>query len=133
MADAVADWARTVQRDGRPMIEDPQVLARLAQVYAHAEVSAGLSARVLATRLAGETDLAFGPAGKVFTTDAFIGDSADLLDLAAPDSLRRGKGGLGLVEMGYRHSTATAIYGGASEVLRSMVAERRLGLPRSRA
>jgi alkylation response protein AidB-like acyl-CoA dehydrogenase len=40
---------------------------------------------------------------------------------------------LGLVEKGYRHSTATTIYGGTSEVLRSMVAERRLGLPRSRA
>jgi 3-oxochol-4-en-24-oyl-CoA dehydrogenase len=34
--------------------------------------------------------------------------------------------------MGYRHSAATTIYGGTSEVLRSMVAERRLGLPRSR-
>jgi hypothetical protein len=37
------------------------------------------------------------------------------------------------VEDGYRHSAATTIYGGASEVLRSMVAEQRLGLPRSRA
>ena len=88
---------------------------------------------MLATRLAGEPDLAFGPASKVFTTEAFIKDSADLLDLASPGSLIRGKEGLGVVEIGYRHSTATSVYGGASEVLRSMVAERRLNLPRSRA
>jgi alkylation response protein AidB-like acyl-CoA dehydrogenase len=133
MADAVADWARRTERGGRAVIEDPGTLARLARVYAHANVSEGLGARVLATRLAGETDLAFGPAAKVFCTEAFITDSADLLDLAAPESLVRGKAGLGLVEMGYRHATATTIYGGTSEVLRSMVAERRLGLPRSRA
>jgi alkylation response protein AidB-like acyl-CoA dehydrogenase len=83
--------------------------------------------------LAGEQDLAYGPASKVFTTQAFIEDAADLLDLSSPGSLIRGKDGLGVVEMGYRHSTATSIYGGTSEVLRSMVAERRLGLPRSRA
>ena len=88
---------------------------------------------MLATRLAGEPDLAYGPASKVFTTEAYIVDSADLLNLSAPGSLVRGKSGLGLVEDGYRHSTATSIYGGTSEVLRSMVAERRLGLPRSRA
>jgi alkylation response protein AidB-like acyl-CoA dehydrogenase len=45
----------------------------------------------------------------------------------------RGRTGIGLVEESYRHATATSIYGGTSEVLRSMVAERRLGLPRSRA
>ena len=55
-----------------------------------------------------------------------------MLDLAAPDTLLRERKGLGLIEEGYRHSTATSIYGGTSEVLRSMVAERRLGLPRSR-
>lgn len=69
----------------------------------------------------------------MFTTQAFIEDSADLLNLAAPDSLVRGNSGLGLVEKGYRHSTATSIYGGTSEVLRSMVAEKLLGLRRSRA
>ena len=133
MADAVADWARKERRDGKLLIEDNTVLTRLAKVYLDARVSEVLSGRVLGTRLAGLKDLAFGPAAKVFSTESFITDSADLLDLAAPKSLLRGKEGLGLVEKGYRHSTATTIYGGTSEVLRSMVAERRLGLPRSRA
>jgi alkylation response protein AidB-like acyl-CoA dehydrogenase len=133
MAKAATEWARRKQRDGRPAIEDSHILARLAKVYADANISEALSARVLGMRLAGQPDLAYGPASKVFSTEAFITDSADLLDLAAPDSLIRGREGLGMVEMGYRHSTATTIYGGTSEVLRSMVAERRLGLPRSRA
>jgi alkylation response protein AidB-like acyl-CoA dehydrogenase len=133
MAHTVVDWARSKKRNGSPMIEDSDVLARLARAFLEARVSEALSGRVLGTRLAGQTDLAFGPAAKVFSTEAFITNSADLLDLAAPDSLLRGKEALGLVEKGYRHSTATTIYGGTSEVLRSMVAERRLNLPRSRA
>jgi alkylation response protein AidB-like acyl-CoA dehydrogenase len=132
MAKAVVEWARETQRGGRPVLEDPRTLARLAKVHADANISEALSARVLGMRLAGQPDLAYGPAAKVFATEAFITDSADLLDLAAPKSLIRGREGLGLVELGYRHSTATTIYGGTSEVLRSMVAERRLGLPRSR-
>jgi alkylation response protein AidB-like acyl-CoA dehydrogenase len=130
---STAEWARGKKRDGRALIEDSDVLARLARASVEARVAEALAGRVLGTRLAGQTDLAFGPAAKVFSTEAFISNSADLLDLAAPDSLLRGKEGLGVVEKGYRHSTATTIYGGTSEVLRSMVAERRLNLPRSRA
>ncbi|HTH27197.1 MAG TPA: acyl-CoA dehydrogenase [Sphingobium sp.] len=133
MADSVAEWARGEERGGRPLIEDSAVLARLAQVYTDSRIAEALSGRVLSTRLAGLPDFAYGPATKVFATEAFIADSADLLDLAAPRSMLRGKEGLGIVEKGYRHSTATSIYGGTSEVLRSMVAEKRLGLPRSRA
>lgn len=133
MMRVVVEWARDEQRDGKAVIEDADVLARLAQVHVQSRVSEVLSARVTGARLAGLTDLAFGPAAKVFGTEAFITTAADLIDLAAPRSMLRGKEGLGLVEKGYRHSTATTIYGGTSEVLRSMVAERRLGLPRSRA
>ena len=133
MADAVADWARTQKRDGRVLIEDPAVLARLGMAYTRAQISETLSGRVLWTQMARDKDMAYGPAAKVFSTEAFITDSTALIDVAAPHSLLRGKTGLGLVEKGYRHATATSIYGGTSEVLRSMVAERRLGLPRSRA
>ena len=133
MIEAVVEWAKDKQRGGRPMLEDSNVLARLAKAYCDTRVAETLSGRPLGMRLAGLPDLAYGPASKVFSTEAFIVDSADLLDLAAPQSLLRGPEGLGMVEKGYRHATATSIYGGTSEVLRSMVAERRLGLPRSRA
>src|SRR3546814_18811292 len=92
-----------------------------------------LSGRVLGTKLAGLPDLAYGPAAKVYSTEAFIVDSPDLLDLAAPKSLVRGQDGLGLIEKGYRPSPATTIYGGTSDAMRSMVAERHLGLELKRA
>jgi 3-oxocholest-4-en-26-oyl-CoA dehydrogenase alpha subunit len=38
----------------------------------------------------------------------------------------------GTFEYHYRCSVASTIYGGSSEVLRSLVAEQLLGLPRSR-
>ena len=130
-AEALA-WARETERNGRKAIEDSDVLARLARTHVHVNVADVLSAKAMWTRLAGETDLAYGPASKVFSTEAFISDSTDLLDMTAPYSLLRGKEGLSVIEKGYRHSTATTIYGGTSEVMRSMIAERRLGMPRSR-
>jgi len=133
MLDAVADWARTEERDGAALINHPDTLSRLARVFTQANISESLTARAQWTQVAGETDFAYGPASKVFSTQAFIDNSADLLDLAAPASMIRSHKGLGVVEKGYRHSSATSVYGGTSEVLRSMVAERRLGLPRSRS
>ncbi|GLR67177.1 hypothetical protein GCM10010909_18580 [Acidocella aquatica] len=133
MVEAVEAWAHEEKRDGKPFIEQPSALSRLTRVSTAAYVTECLNARALWTRLSGATDYSYGPATKIFATQAFIDYAADLLDLSAPGSLQRGKTGLGVVEKGYRHSTATSIYGGTSEVLRSMVAERRLGLPRSRA
>jgi alkylation response protein AidB-like acyl-CoA dehydrogenase len=132
MEEAAVEWARETKRDGRKAIEDSDVLARLARAHVHVNVGEVLSAKAMWTRLAGEQDFAFGPASKVFSTEAFISDAADLLDMTAPYSLLRGKEGLSVIEKGYRHATATTIYGGTSEVMRSMIAERRLGMPRSR-
>ncbi|WP_297488076.1 acyl-CoA dehydrogenase [Acidocella sp.] len=133
MLDAITCWAATEERDGMPFMQHPGTLTSLAKAHAAALISEGLCARALWTRIAREPDQVYGPASKIFSTQAFIDYSAELVDLAAPHSLIRGKTGLGVVEKGYRHSTATSIYAGASEVLRSMIAERRLGMPRSRA
>jgi alkylation response protein AidB-like acyl-CoA dehydrogenase len=133
MVSAAAQWARTTARHGRPTIEDNRVLARLARADFHARTGKALGAWVSWISSRGLPDRAYGPAAKVFITESFIADATDLLDLTAPDSLLRGREGLGVIEEGYRHSSATTIYAGTSEVLRSMVGERRLGLPRSRA
>jgi alkylation response protein AidB-like acyl-CoA dehydrogenase len=130
---SIVGWARETVRRGAPVIEDPRALVRLARVAAHVRIAEVLSARDIWASVTGRFDPAFGPAWKVFSTEAFVADAADLLDLAAPDSLLRSRTGAGAAEDSYRHSAATTIYGGASEVLRSVVAERQLGLPRSRA
>ena len=56
-----------------------------------------------------------------------------LLDLTAPHSLSKRQGPAGFLNQCYRHAQGTTIYGGTSEVHRSMIAERALGLPRTRA
>jgi alkylation response protein AidB-like acyl-CoA dehydrogenase len=132
MLDAVIDWANATERNGRKVIEEPRVLARIAHAATRGRVAHALSARSMWTSLNKGPDAAYGPAAKVFSTESYITTASDLIDLTAPYSLLQGRQGLNWVELGYRHSAATTIYAGTSEVLRSMVAERRLGLPRSR-
>jgi alkylation response protein AidB-like acyl-CoA dehydrogenase len=130
--DTALQWAKTTVVQGRTRIDDPIVRARLARVATNLEISEALFYRAVWEAARGVHDKAYGPMSKVFTTEAFISDSADILDMMAPESpLRYGKHAT-YIEQCYRHSTATSIYGGTSEVLRSLIAERNLGLPRSR-
>ncbi|MBY0422059.1 MAG: hypothetical protein K2Q06_07120, partial [Parvularculaceae bacterium] len=77
-------------------------------------------------------NLAYGPMAKLFSSERFLEDSNDLLNLTAPYSLSKAKGPAGFLNQCYRHSQGTTIYGGTSEVHRSLIAERGLGLPRTR-
>ena len=81
----------------------------------------------------GKPSPAFGPMTKLFSSEKFLSDAADLLDLTAPASLSKRDGPAGFLNQCYRHAHGTRIYGGTSQVHRSMIAERNLKLPRSRA
>ena len=74
---------------------------------------------------------------KLFTSEQLAADARDLLDLAAPDSLLSqgapGTAGDGKIEFSYRHAAGTRIYAGASETMRSVIAQTALGMPRSRS
>ena len=130
--EAAERWARTARRDGGVAIEQPRVLERLARAHVHATASALVYYRSLWRMETGTNDRAAGPMSKVFSSELFLKDATDLFDLTAPDSLLRGKHDLGYIELAGRHASATTIYAGTSEVHRSMVAEKALGLPRSR-
>lgn len=130
--DAAVEWARSEGLDGRPAMHDPLVRRRLAQVAVHVEVSELIYRRSLWAKAQNLPDQAFGPMSKLFTTEAFLRDATDMLDLTAPHSLFKQQHGLGVMERAHRHAAATRIYGGTSEVQRSLVAEKRLGMPRSR-
>ena len=126
------EWAKASQRNGKSRLEDSRVRERLARVAIHTEAARLLGRRALWNAIAGHEDPAAGPMAKFFATDHFIRDAAELANLCAPDSLLRGRTGAGAVEFAYRLSTATSIYGGSSEIMRSLVAEFSLGMPRSR-
>jgi alkylation response protein AidB-like acyl-CoA dehydrogenase len=74
---------------------------------------------------------------KLFHTEILVADAQDLLDLAAPESLlargEPGAAGDGAFEFAYRLAPAPTIYGGTSEIMRSLIAQLALGLPRSRS
>jgi alkylation response protein AidB-like acyl-CoA dehydrogenase len=77
-----------------------------------------------------------GPQGRVVAADLFIRDSAELVDLLGPDGLLPRGEPLspegGWVEYAHRFAQGGAIYGGTTEVIRNLIAERFLGLGRSR-
>ncbi len=118
---------------GRPLIEDPAAQVRLARSAANLAVSEMLGHRALWAGVEKKPNFAFGPMVKLFSSEKFLKDSADLLNLTAPYSLSKREGPAGYLNQCYRHAQGTTIYGGTSEVHRSMIAERALGLPRTRA
>jgi len=132
-ADAL-EFARTQHGpDGAPLINDHLVRERLARMAMEAEVADLLGLRVAFLDADGEKP---GPVSALFGPESYVRASAAAMDIA-------GLSGLldwtdpeapvdGSMDVHYRSAVATTIYGGSSEVLRSLIVENRLGLPRSR-
>jgi 3-oxochol-4-en-24-oyl-CoA dehydrogenase len=118
---------------GGKLIERPNAQARLARAYANYLASELLQYRANWAQVENKPNHAFGPMTKMFSSEKFTTDSRDLLDLTAPYSLSKRKGPAAAINQDYRHAHGTTIYGGSSEVHRSMIAEKGLGLPRTRA
>jgi alkylation response protein AidB-like acyl-CoA dehydrogenase len=133
MLKAAEALCREITYNGRPLIEDQQAQARLARTKSNADMSRLLGDRAMWSGVVGKPNLAYGPMAKMFSSEAFLSDAADLLELTAPLSLSKRKGPAEFINTSYRHAHGTRIYGGTSQVHRSMIAEKNLGLPRSRA
>jgi len=132
MIRAAETLAREIVLDGRPLIEDRNAQARLARAHAHVTISEMLGLRALWGAEEKQNLPAAGPMAKLFSSEKFLEDGSDLLDLTAPLSLSKREGAAEYLNQSYRHAHGTTIYAGTSEVHRSMIAERALGLPRSR-
>jgi alkylation response protein AidB-like acyl-CoA dehydrogenase len=82
----------------------------------------------------GQTPVAEGPMSKVFSTEALVRASQDIVELMGPDAVRSyfepTAPEQGRFEYLMRFSLGTTIYAGTSEVQRSIIAQRGLGLPR---
>lgn len=131
LLDRVTGWARATGA-----LDDASVRARMARVAIDNEVGRLLAYRMAWVSAQGELPIVEGSMAKLFATEAFQRASADLLDLLGPEAvLQRGAPGApagGWVEHAFRHAVVTTIYAGSSEIQRSIIAERGLGLPRSR-
>jgi alkylation response protein AidB-like acyl-CoA dehydrogenase len=114
------------------MIEDPIVTTRLAKVFAGNVVSELLGLHALWSSVAQRPNEAQGSMSKLFSSERFLEDARDLLDLTAPESLSKRDGPAAFINLSYRHAHGTRIYAGTSEIHRSVIAERALKLPRTR-
>ncbi|MFT3965532.1 MAG: acyl-CoA dehydrogenase [Sphingobium sp.] len=133
MLKAAEDLAAEIQIGGHKLIDEPQAQQRLAKSYANLAVSDLFTFRSIWGSVNKKNLQGVGPMAKMFSSECFQEDSRDLLDLTAPLSLSKREGPAGFLNQCYRHAQGTTIYGGTSEVHRSMVAERALGMPRTRA
>ena len=120
---AAEDWAAN-----RPDLQaDPLACERLAYAAVEVEVGRLLRDRLISETAAGRLPIVEGSMAKLFTSEALQRMSADLLDLLGPVALTGGP-----VLAAFRHAPVTTIYAGTSEIQRSIIAERGLGLPRGR-
>ncbi len=133
MLDAAEALCREIQYDGAPLIKDISAQSRLARTLAHIWISDMLIFRANWVIAEKKPNHAYGPMAKMFSSEVFLTDARDLLDLTAPLSLSKRKGPAEEINVFYRHAQGATIYGGTSEVHRSMIAEKNLGLPRTRA
>ncbi|HVV77736.1 MAG TPA: acyl-CoA dehydrogenase family protein [Mycobacteriales bacterium] len=126
-------WAQTPDRSGRRMIDSPAVRERLARFAIDAEVAELLGHRVAFIEQIGGKP---GPHAALFGPESYVAWAAAVIDMVGPAAMiawsdDEAVSG-GSFEYHFRSAVASTIYGGSSEVLRSLIAEQRLGLPRSR-
>jgi alkylation response protein AidB-like acyl-CoA dehydrogenase len=134
VADDALEFACTHRGpDGAELINDTLVRERLARMAMEGEVADLLDLRVAFLDAEGDKP---GPVSALFGPESYVRASAAAIDLAGtagmldwtdPQSAVDGR-----LEAHYRSAVATTIYGGSSEVLRSLIVENRLGFPRSR-
>jgi 3-oxocholest-4-en-26-oyl-CoA dehydrogenase alpha subunit len=137
LARDLARWARSAVRpDGVAVLDDPLTLERIGRIAVDEEVTRVFSQRLDWLASKGELPQVEGSMRKLFWTESIQRHYSDALDiLGAEGLLAPGAAGApadGKFEHDFRAAVVTTVYGGASEILREIIAERRLGLPRGR-
>lgn len=129
-------WALEEGPDGLRPFDDARVKEQLGQTAIHAEVSRLLRHR--STWLSAE-DRNLGAKGamtKSFSASSYLDDAQSWMDLVGPAGLltedEEGAIAEGSFDEAFRQTPVNTIYGGTVEILRSLIAELELGLPKSR-
>ncbi|MBA3055278.1 MAG: acyl-CoA dehydrogenase [Sphingomonadales bacterium] len=126
-------WARKPRADGTRPIDDPNMRRILARAATRDDVASSLCRRQEWATVEGFHEIAWGPMAKLFTTESMYIDGSAIVEAAAPDSLVRGLDkDFDIVEVTMRRGMGMTVYGGTSEVHRSLIAEKSLGMPKSR-
>lgn len=129
---AAENFCRSHEKNNAPMLHDPHIIKRLARAAANLSAAEVLDFRVLWSIEENRMTGAWGSASKMFSSEIYRADSADLLNLTAPASLAGSCPDTAYINHCYRQSQITVTYGGTTEIHRSVIAEKQLGVPRSR-
>lgn len=125
-------WAAGTARDGSAMLQAADVKVRLARLMCNIQVADSLTRRSIWASEAGQSQKWYGSMSKLFGSEAWLASASDLMDMAAPDTLECGTSDAGWIEIEYRRGLPSTIYGGTSEIHRSIISESALKMPRSR-
>jgi alkylation response protein AidB-like acyl-CoA dehydrogenase len=134
--DELAALARETRDNGAPKSEDPLVRQKLAQLFIETEVMRFNGYRGLTAMLRGDPPGPEGTINKLMWSEVNQRLMDTALEVMGPAALlAEGEDSApagGRWSYGFLRSRANSIEGGTSEVLRNIIAERVLGLPRSR-
>jgi len=129
-------WSLEQSADGSRPFDDPRVREQLGQTAIHAEVSRLLRHRSTWLSAEGRNLGGKGAMTKSFSASSYLEDAQAWTQIVGPAGmLTEGEEGAiadGLFEEAFRQTPVNTIYGGTVEILRSLVAEVELGLPKSR-
>jgi len=133
----VAEWARATRReDGTRVWDDPSVRERLTRIAIEQEVGDVLLANASWVAKQGDMSGVGGAAAKLYGKVTAQFHDSDLLDILGVEAVLHREAGdaplNALVEEVFRDDVIKTVYGGSSEIMREIVAERQLGLPKAR-
>ena len=134
---ATEAWAAdATELDGTPRIDTDDVRLVIGRTSTSLDVSRLLQRRIAWMNQQGLPMTVEGPKSKLFSSEALERRAEEVIELMGPDGLRRYFDPTapvnGVLENLLTFSLGTTIYAGTSEVHRNMIAQRGLGLPRSR-
>jgi alkylation response protein AidB-like acyl-CoA dehydrogenase len=113
-----------------------EIAEELARIAIENQVSTLLTQRAAWIAAQGGLPGLEGSKAKLFSSEAYQRGTARLLELLGADGLYPsqvpGAAADGWLNHHVRHSPVTTIYGGTSEIIRNAIAERELGLPKTR-
>src|SRR6202453_3694777 len=128
--------AATVSVGERPALADSATRQRLGRLAALAHVTDVMSKAVQSRIVNGTEDAADGPLAKIFYSEVNLAVTEFGVGLQGVDGLAVDGDGRGYADGWWQdaflYARAYTIAGGANEVLKTVVAERALGLPRDK-
>ncbi len=128
--EALIARARTVERNGRPAIEDPLVRQKLAQAYMELEILRLNTNRALTSLSKTGVPGPEGSTQKLYWSEMNQRTQQIAQEILGPYGQLSDFDG-GMWEYGYLRSRGNTIEAGTSEIQRNIIAERVLGLPKS--